>query len=366
MRQLSDLLNEAKADAPPTRVDVDDVVAAGRRRVRRRNAGWAIGAVAAVAVAIGVPQIVTRADPAPQPVTPHVTTPAPAPSTADGPAVRFTFAGYTAGAFRVSDPIDWGLAGETAAIRRAGSDETVGALHVYRAGVEPFRRGEKPPVKTRTAPVHGRPAYFVEPATASHERSLLWEYADGALAMIEPEAQGMGDAQLRQVAEAFEPGPASPVRIAFTARYVTGDYTLVGAFADPSGAVRSAAYLVPADQAEARMREPDHGLPPDQKGQAGKVIAIRVSTPAAGSDPTMSARITCIDGFRRNGELMGGSCGRPLSGGKYVLEVTAGGTTRQSEIRKMLDGVTAADPAQPSTWVEVNTAIPATHLLARY
>ena len=45
MKQLSDLLREAKADAPPLRLDVEDVVAAGRTRRRRRNTGWVLAAV---------------------------------------------------------------------------------------------------------------------------------------------------------------------------------------------------------------------------------------------------------------------------------------------------------------------------------
>jgi hypothetical protein len=59
---------------------------------------------------------------------------------------------------------------------------------------------------------------------------------------------------------------------------------------------------------------------------------------------------------------MGGSCGRPLNGGKYVLEVVAGPAISQSELRRVLTAVEVADPADPSTWSPVSTAIPASHL----
>lgn len=365
MRQLSDLLDEARADAPPARYDVDDVVAAGRKRQRRRTAGWTIAAAAAVAVAIGVPQIVTRADPAPRPVAPVATTPAPT-----TPAVGFSFAGYRAGRFHVDDPRWWGLAGESAPIRKAGVTDPVGTLFVYRPGVDPFVRPHAP-TTTGTTPVRGRKAYFVQPYAPSPpaERWLAWEYADDAIAVVEPQAaRGMTDAELRQVAEGFTPGTPVPVpvRLPFRAGYVSGDYTLVDIVADPDGALRSMATFVPADQAASRMRQPNRGLAPGEKGAAGKIISIRVD---ALPEPTgTSTKTTCSEGLRPAGskEPMGGDCERPLPGGKYRLEVIGSPAVTQREIRKMADALEVTDPAKPAAWLPVTTAIPASHLLKRY
>src|SRR5689334_281998 len=241
--RLSELLDDVRADAPPARYDVAVAVRAGKRLRRRRRAGWAVAAATAAVVAIGVPQLVTRADPPPQPVTPAVTTPAPVPG---GTSVAFQFAGYAAGAFRVADPVAWTLAGDTAAIREAASGKQVGSLQLFRPGVYPFSRSTPAAHMTDTARVDGRRAYFVE---SGGDRWLAWEYADGATAVVQPlTVRGLSDAQLRQVAEAFTPGTPAPVRLAFTAGYVTGDYTLAEVVADPAAGVRTAATFVPAVQ----------------------------------------------------------------------------------------------------------------------
>jgi hypothetical protein len=339
-------------DAPPLRYGVDDAVRAGKRRQRRRRAGVVIAAVVAVAVAIGAPQITTRRAAKLPPVAPAVAT---------TPDISYSFAGYTVGRLRVADPTNWNLAGAVAAIQKAG--KPIGVLYVLRPGVEPYRPGV---ARTDTAPVRGRAAYFI--GGGSDERWLAWEYADGAVAVVEPDVSGVTDAELRQVAEAFTPSPAGRVRVAFHAGYVTGDYKLIDAGSDPAGGLRAQATFVPAAQAAARMRQPGRGLPPDQRGQAGKVISIRVSTPSERSASEMPAKATCVDGYRPDGaaQPMGGSCGRPVAGGSYLVEVVGGVTVEQGELRKMLDAVQVADLAYPGSWPPVSVAIPASALLANY
>src|SRR5689334_17882307 len=95
--KLSDLLETAREDAPAARYTVDDIVAAGRRRGRRHNAGWALAAVAAVMVAIGLPQIVSRApDSRPLPAAPtHIPRP-----------LDLLFKSFKVGSFTIGDP-EW-------------------------------------------------------------------------------------------------------------------------------------------------------------------------------------------------------------------------------------------------------------------
>jgi hypothetical protein len=355
-------LSELLEDAPPARYDVDDAVRAGRRLRRNRRAGWAVAAGAAAIVAIGVPQVVTRADAPPRPVTPIATTPAPAPTTGKA-AVEYEFAGYPAGPFRVATPTAWNLAGDMAVIRRASSGQQVGTLLVNRPGVYPFAHSTAD--VTDTDRVDGRHAFFTE---SDGVRSLGWELADGAVALVKPQViGGLTDAELRQVAEAFTPGKAAPVRLAFKAGYVTGDYTLAEVTADPAAGIRAAATFVPATQVMVRLHQPDRGLPPGTTGQASKVLSIRLTTPSQRTATDMPTRTRCVDGHRPSGskQLMGGSCGRPVAGGQYVLEVVGGPVISQSELRKVLTAVEVADPAQPSTWLPVSIAIPASHVPER-
>ncbi|WP_433373142.1 hypothetical protein ACQPZX_01265 [Actinoplanes sp. CA-142083] len=362
--RLSDLLDDVRADAPPPRYDVEDAVRAGKRLRLRRRAGWATAAGAAAIVAIGVPQIVTRADSPPRPITPAVTTPAPAP-TAGKAGVEFEFAGYDAGPFRVADPTGWTFAGDTAVIRKTGSDQQAGLLQVFRPGVYPFSRSGAGYHLTDTARVDGGRAYFVE---RNGDRWLAWEYGGGAVAVVKPQnVRGLSDAELRQVAEAFTPGTPTPVRVAFKAGYVAGDYTLAEVAAHPDSGIRTAANFVPAVQVMVRLHQPDRGLPPGTQGQASKVLSIRVTTPSERTAMDMPTKTRCVDGHRAAGskQAMGGSCGRPLSGGKYVLEVVGGPAISQSELLKVLNAVEVADPAKPSTWLPVSSAIPASHLPVR-
>lgn len=362
--RLSELLDDVRADAPPARYDVADAVRAGKRLRRRRRAGWAAAAATAAAVAIGVPQLVTRADPPPQPITPVVPTPAPAP-TVSRTVVDYEFAGYTAGSFRVADPSVWTLAGDVAPIRAAGSGEQVGFLQVFRPGVDPFSRAKPAAHMTDTARVDGRRAYFVE---SNGDRWLAWEYADGATAVVKPVVnRGLSDAELRQVAEAFTPGRPAPVRVAFRAGYIAADYTLAEVVADPAADVRTAATFVPATQVMLRLHQPDRGLPPGTHGLASQVLSIRLTTPAGRTATDMPTTTECVDGIRPGSskQLMGGSCGRQLAGGMYVLEVVGGPTISQSELRKVLEAVEVADLADSSAWLPVTTAIPAGHLPRR-
>src|SRR5262245_54062840 len=60
-QDLYELLQAAKADAPPMRRTVEDIIADGRRRQGRRRLAWASGAsavlAAVVAASVAVPQL---------------------------------------------------------------------------------------------------------------------------------------------------------------------------------------------------------------------------------------------------------------------------------------------------------------------
>ncbi|MBM2617937.1 hypothetical protein JIG36_20475 [Actinoplanes sp. LDG1-06] len=196
--KLSDLLE----DAPPPRFTVDDFIRAGRRRRRRRNAGWAIAAVVAVAIAIGVPQILTRPPS-------HPVNPVPTPTR----ALDRLFKTYQVGDLTVGDPEWVGVNNQTTYIGRDRPPgrplRAVGILNVYRAGFEPTRAwAEK---VTPTDPIGGRPAYFAAARPARDNgiwkpvRVLVWQYADNATAVVTAYDRylGLDDAEMRAVASRF-------------------------------------------------------------------------------------------------------------------------------------------------------------------
>ncbi|GAB2613996.1 hypothetical protein Aab01nite_70450 [Paractinoplanes abujensis] len=210
--KLSDLLE----GAPPARYTVDDFVAAGRRRKRRRNAGWAIAAVVAVAIAIGVPQILTR----PQA---HPVTPAPTPTR----ALNRLFQTYKVGPLTVGDPEWVGVNNQTTYIGRDRPPgrplRAVGILDVYRPGFEPPRTWTEK--VTPTAPIGGRPAFFASARPGPDNgiwkpvRVLVWKYADNATAVVTAYDRylGLSEAEMRAVAARFAlQATPQPIRQRYT------------------------------------------------------------------------------------------------------------------------------------------------------
>ncbi|GIE98178.1 hypothetical protein [Paractinoplanes rishiriensis] len=343
MKQLSDLLNEAKAEMPPARYDIDDVVAAGRRRRRRRQSGWAAAAAVVAAIGIGVPLAATPSS-APQPAA---TNGAKAPEKLREP--HFTFAAYSAVGFRVLNPTTWTLAGETAEIRKTGRDGTTGALTVYRRGVDPLAGYKRRPTVTGTDPIKGRPASLVD--YGADDRDLLWEYADGASAVVRSQDGAMTPDDLRRVAEAFTTGTPREIRIAFRLASIDADYRLVSIFTDPGSGLRSQLTLVPSDVAEARLAEPGRGRAPGETADKTTTVDIRLST--GGPDLLTVPKST---------ECEGPVCSAPANGGDSEL-VVMGRKVDQGEMRKVLSVVDVADPAKPDTWWPIDTAVPASVLL---
>lgn len=332
MKQLSDLLWEAKSDAPPMRYDVDDMVAAGRRRKTRRTATWAV-AVAVVVATAGVALVVPRG-PAAVP-TPPVASPTSVAPSASGPFYDYAFRGFTVPGYRVTLG-RLGLDYSLAYAFKAGSSglETEAQAHIqaYRPGVEP--RLEEGPI-TEADPINGHRAFWVN-------KVLYWEYADDALA----EAAGkVSRSELRTLATAFVPGGGPPSRVAMKVGYLPAGYRLVTVGESYSG---SYVELVP----EAGVRT--MASRPGQDGDAMMIpgnLVIAVTIPRDGkSNPK---KLTCADK---------GGC-KVAVGGGYRLTVNAEGMST-AEIQKIARAVVAvADPGKSSTWLDADEAFPTSALL---
>jgi len=340
--ELSDLLREAKADAPPPRYDVEDAVAAGRRLQRRRRAGVAVAAVVAVAAAIGVPQIVTHGGRGhrPVPVAPTVTP----------YQFGYTSRGYTAGGYRVTAPRTadlWGY--RTGVYPLNGGGDAVASLEVYRPGVDP-RTAFPGALVTFAAPVKGRPAYFIK---KDGQDILVWEYAAGARAQlwsISPKA--MSRERMRTVAEGFAPGAFRPATIPFRVGYVPDGYRLSAVTGQPSADGTGFASLgfLPETLAVSRLGQAGPLLLTDEMKEnntAGEIgiAAVRLR----GDDDPGPGKVVCVES-----EPM---CAERAPGGKYLLRVT-GRLTSTAELRRILESVRLADMADPGTWTQVTAAVP--------
>jgi hypothetical protein len=351
MKQLSDLLEAATAEAPPARYDVEDAVAAGRRLQRRRNTGWAIAAVTAVAIAIGVPQIATRGSA--RPVQPVVTT-----TTTTPPAVKprsfvYPFTGYPVGRFRVDDPISVTLGNAQAPIWPAsGSGPISGFLTLYQPGAVDVGSIFGSYENIATAPINGRRAVFLDPkgAVESPMWGLAWEYTDGGWVFAWSRLGRVKKAELIQVVKRLPLGSQRPVRLAFRTSYVPDGYRLVQVDGPDRGSTVSGTLFASAtsggqQRSEAGLRAVPNGL--------GNDLLIRLTRLATDERAEWPATVPLCPKKEQY-------CYRSLDGGRYLLTVSSGKTgVGRSELLKTLQAITVADGDDQSTWTDVNSAMPA-------
>ncbi|MEU4559168.1 hypothetical protein AB0F72_12345 [Actinoplanes sp. NPDC023936] len=329
--RLSELLEEARADAPPSRLHVDDLVAAGRRRVRRRNTGWAIAAVVVVATAIGVPQILTR--PAALPAAAPTATPT-ATGTVEPGKFSFTpaFRGYSAGDYTVGEPTAMSLGWTSARIREGGQE--VGLLSVYPPGVE--RIPEDGATKIDTEPIDGRDAYFLRLKTGGEH--LVWKLADGGTGQV-GDSGTLSLAQMRKIAEGFAVGGGTPLRTALTAGYIPDGYRLFAA-----SDLR--ARFVTEAKIEEILARPDREHAP---GVVRNLISIELEPVLPGARTESTEKPRCTEDIV--------ACFVLVADGRYSLVVSGQGV-QPAELRKIFESVVIADPAKPSTWKAVDEAYP--------
>lgn len=223
MNDMRQLLEVAKADAPPVRVSVDDIVRAGQRRVRHRWYARAAGVACGVAAVVLAAASVLPAD------HPAESGPVGSVAVAPAPLFAFTFSGYAVGDYRVGDPLEVTPGYQRADITQSNVDVgdgppvalSAGTLTVYRPGAfrpDTFLRDGKPvTVRGREgrAAVIAKRVLMAGPERSSRlnptERvvdvpALAWQYAGGAWATIEASylaERTMTAGVQRQLAERF-------------------------------------------------------------------------------------------------------------------------------------------------------------------
>ncbi|GIE81310.1 hypothetical protein Aph02nite_72600 [Actinoplanes philippinensis] len=339
MKQLSDLLREAKANPPAARYGVDQVVAAGRRRRRRRNGGWAVAAAVAVAVMIGVPQVITRAGGRP---------PVPA---APAPVTTYTFRGYTVDGYVVKDPFILDVGAVVAGVGRSGAGEksSVGSLTVYRPGVAP----EHPLTGLAAAePMAGRTAFY---RTVDHQKILTWEYAAEAYAELATPEGEVSKADAYRIASRLVMGGGAEPRIALRVGYVPDGYRVMETWSSPGEVTRfvrsmTNIMLAPAASQKALLTNPGrmfnrNGSAPEGEQRFHDQLVIGLY-PAGRTREQMPPE-PCDEK----------SCMRVLDDDVSMLIV--GGDLPIEEIRKVYESVTVvSDFTDDAGWYPLSAAVP--------
>jgi hypothetical protein len=295
---MHDVLMEAKADAPPAKLSVDDLVTAGKRRQRRRSAGWVTVAAAVAAAAIVVPQVVARPNAVP--------TAAPATAPVNQPAVSYAFSAFTAGPLKVSSPSLWLSTLQMAEVTDVRKKGSFGFLKVYLNGANPLR--DFPGFKmVDTDPVNGRHAFFIEKKfSKGTEREFAWDIG-GGVAVLQFEATL---AEQRRLAEAFRAVPR-PLRMSFKVGYVPDGYRFAGAM-DNTGGISSTIRVEATGKQAISLSIGEH---------------VQTRTDYT-STPTCYLEIET----HRN-------CVVASDGGRHVIQVTGDVSTDQSELLKILASV---------------------------
>jgi hypothetical protein len=300
MREMHELLQVAREDAPPPRFGVEDIVAAGRRRQRwalaQRIGGAGTITVAAVTAGVLVAGNLAlsggnSASRIERPAADRATS-SPAPFMLAAPPFSFTFDGYRLGAYRVMAPDEVNPDYQATYVLRDGKDakgkpaaDYVARLVVYRPGAFSAKRLETDTGLT----MNGRDAYqgvrerqsirrwnrdysVTGPqggegtSTVSYDL-FAWQYAPDAWAVLTEEAHAKPDllpvADLRALAERFALRAGEPVRarLPFRAGYLPAGYELQGVRGQSMTAAGSgmftAVFGVPDPSAEPLTEEVD-------------------------------------------------------------------------------------------------------------
>jgi hypothetical protein len=375
--ELSDLLNESKADAPPPRYNVDDAVAAGRRLQGRRRVAWtgagAAAAVVVVAAAIAVPQVLPNNKPGP---TPAAAPAAKAPAKKAGPFVypaapfAGSIKGFRVGDLKVTDTMQvtpgyqiaeiLGKEGDQRLVADDGSRHTFtlapGLVMVYRKGVQDpkvFAKGE-------AVSVNGHAGRYITNYKileyAQGTPALGWQYADGSWAVVAAAAdRSLTKRQITAVAEGVASSAAKPQTVGFKLAYVPEGFKLAAAGttdAQLTVSMKGESYL--------RLIKGDYPY---------KDLAGAFDNPVVGDKqlpmiqlalyPSWYGKYSPPSGQPKNSVFCASEslCYRASDDGKWQIEANGGGTLPDSELLKLLQQVTFANPADPASWYPATSAV---------
>jgi hypothetical protein len=337
---------EARADLAP---DPAVVLATARRRaVRRRRRTTGVGAVVAVALVGAVPVAIglgtsTRgitgvAGPS------SVASPSTGPSSGGSPSASaapaltgarlpfsFTIAPSFAAGFHIL-PTGVNADGEMAQVRAVGAAEPQAVLSAFPPGSEDGR--PEPPDTGRPVDVNGSAGRVW---TGTDVTGIRWDYAPGAKAVIISERpSGLSEDALVAVARGVRFTAPYQVKVPYKLSYLppaTRPYNIVQQSA-PGFALASTVQL--------------------DSGDGSLTIAV-VDGPAAARKNWHPNRT--IAGHRAQCTDLTDGRRCVLDFGEFTVDF-GDGSLQQTEVERIVAGMTFATWRQPSTWYDVSTALP--------
>lgn len=386
---MKDVVELVTSESPPLRYTVDQIVATGQRRRQRRRLGWAASG-ATVLVALGV--VVTVAVPSLAGGVPSAT--ASRHSTATGPAApgtdpastaaaqsltvptrpfTFSFGGYRVGKLRVTAPIDVSTSYEIASVYsddlttndKAADPNAPPPTHqdpTLYAYLTLYRPGAYDPTKlvgAKQVTVAGHSGLETsEPGLGGTAiiRTLAWQYTANAWAVISAnstEADKPSAADLRQLAAGLPAAAPTTAKVPLTMGYVPSGYRLDevamhamtglnGIAAARDGDYAGLLFSNPALPTTG-LTEPYGGV--DGSDPPGSFLVFVV--PSGNSNQQASPGISCMNGF----------CNRWFENGGVNVQVASGGRLSNSEMTRILNGITLGNVHDTGTWTEVGAAI---------
>ncbi|MFB9357534.1 hypothetical protein [Actinoplanes nipponensis] len=371
------MLRDAQADAPPPRYGVQDALRAGRKRQQRRRALWAgtgsAAAVLAVAAAVAVPQLLPAGSGRSTTVNAGSTTaskaPAKAPFAYPSTAFSGTFAKYTVGDLTVDGTVlvtpGYQVASITAPGRgQAYEDENgdryyapnvIGHVVTYAKGVFDPSRARKDP-KAGAGYFHaGEKKQAIKPGLPAPyaESTYTWKYADDAWAQV---IVGGGlkypATKLASIAQGLTGGAEQPVKVGLRLGYVPAGFALgaagttsdyLGATFDGTSYLRLIKGEFPYEKLTGTVGDPfivrDKQLP---------ILSLQIYPAREQKYDAPGTAAYCPQE---------GLCYRYTADKKFFVELNGGGFIGNTEMLKMLNSVTFANPADRSTWFAATEAV---------
>jgi hypothetical protein len=376
--ELSDMLRDAKSDAPPPRYSVQDALTAGRRRQQRRRALWAgtgsAAVVLAVAGAVAVPQLLPEGNGKSTTVTTGSTpskagTPVQAPFAYPSAEFSGTFTKYTVGELTVEGTVLVTPGYQVAAITAPGKgqayeDEKGGTYYAPNVigHVVTYAKGAFDPAKAEKGTKAG-PGYFHAgekqkppkpgfPAPYA-DSTYTWRYAGDAWAQVIVQGRlKYPAAKLASIATNLTAGTEAPVKVGFKLGYVPAGFTL-------GSAGTTSDYLESSFAGTSYLRLIKGEFPYEKlTGTVGDPFIVRDR-----QLPILSLQVYPAKEQKYDPPAAGaycpqeGLCYRYTADKKFFVELNGGGFIGNAEMLKMLNGVTFADPADESTWVAATEAV---------
>ena len=379
MPDMQEILQIAKADAPPAQYSVEDIVAAGRRR-RRRAFVQRVGGAGVVGVAVATAAVLTavnlalpndrRAETPVLPASPPAPT-APAPS----PPFTFTFGGYWVDDYRVLAPDEVTPAYQTAGVMRDSkaadgkvTTQYVGTLTVYQPKIfDParFRAGTKLTVQGREAfkiELHQQvlggwndDRYVIKERGAGDPTvaALAWQYAPDTWATLIGEGSSataaFTTADEVKVAEGFTVAAGDPVRakVPFRIGYLPDGFTLQSISGQSLTAEQRG--MVTFAYAKPQPSNTPVAVNPSDVIHGSTVTSVVISILWVDNPPP--------DAVKRTSRCNPGQhfCVTKLPGGEFYFVVEdPSKTLPDEELMKVADALTFAVIKDPGTWYPVS------------